>query len=139
MEPRLTDLGLLGLVLLAGGCCPKPPACSPCPERILDEFARPDGATPEQALEEFLQAIDAGDCEALLRCAPPDVRARHPLERLQNGCIHQLESLRRIAVSLRKAREGLVVLGRNRAALPYAEHRKLTLIKRDERWYVEDL
>ena len=124
---------------MAGGCCPRPGACPPCPEEVSGESVRPIGATPEQALEEFLKAIDAGDCPALLRCAPPDVLARHPQERLLGGCIQQLESLRRIARLLHKAREGLVILGKDRAALPYTEHRKLLLVKRDQRWYVEDL
>ena len=98
-----------------------------------------DGSSPESALDEFLKAVESGDCEALTRCAPPDVRSRLPSKRLEKGCVEQIESLRQTAGLIRQARKGLVKTSPERAELPYSEHRKLVLVKRGQRWYVNDL
>jgi hypothetical protein len=102
-------------------------------------FLPVDGSTPESALDEFLTAVESGDCEALARCAPPDVRSRLPSKRLAKGCVEQLESLRQTTELIRQARKGLVITAPQRAELPYSEHRKLVLVKRGQRWYVNDL
>lgn len=97
------------------------------------------GLTPRLALEAFLAAVEAGDCEGLARSAPPDVRARHPLGRLKGGCVQQLASLKETAGRLRAAIDDLVQVGPDRAELPYGTGRKLVLVRHERRWYLQDL
>ncbi len=99
----------------------------------------PVGATAQEAMDGFLEAIAAGDCQALVRWAPPQVRSRHPLTRLESGCAQQLEVLRETAARIQRNRAGLVQVAPDRAELAYSEHRKLVLVLHEARWYIEDL
>jgi hypothetical protein len=96
-------------------------------------------SSPERALQTFLKAIDDGDCLALARCAPPQVRAEHPVARLARGCSEQLPVLRETAAAIREAGGRPIRVERDRAQLPYGEQRRVVLVRREGRWYVQDL
>ncbi len=96
-------------------------------------------STPARVLRTFLEAIDAGDCMALASCAPPRVRAEHPVARLSRGCSEQLPVLRETAAAIRDAGGRPIRLAADRAQLPYGEHRRVVLVRRGGRWYVQDL
>ncbi len=96
-------------------------------------------SSPERALMTFLKAIDDGDCMALARCAPPQVRAEHPVARLARGCSEQLPVLRETAAAIRDAGGRPIQVEADRAQLPYGERRRVVLVRREGRWYVQDL
>ena len=99
----------------------------------------PAGFSPESAVEKFLQAIEARDCQALLACASPRVLVRHSQERLAMGCRAQMETIAKAAARLRRAEGKLVRVSEDRAEMVYHQHRKLVVVKYQDRWYVEDL
>lgn len=96
-------------------------------------------STPARVLRTFLEAIDDGDCMALASCAPPRVRAEHPVARLAQGCSEQLPVLRETAAAIRDAGGRPIRLEADRAQLPYGEHRRVVLVRQGGRWYVQDL
>lgn len=99
----------------------------------------PLGFTPETALERFLRAAEAGDCEALVDCAPPQIRARHERQRLLEGCREQLATVRRTAARIRAGGGRLTRVAPDRYELVYDQHRKLVVVEYHGRWYVQDL
>jgi hypothetical protein len=102
----------------------------------------PTGATPADAVQRFLLAIESGDCEALLDCAPPSARARHTRSQLLRGCRKQIDSLQKTSAQIRASGSRPVKTSDSRAELTFrgaATGRKLVVVKYQGRWYLEDL
>lgn len=99
----------------------------------------PLGFSPQSALERFLRAAEAGDCEALVASAPPQARTRHEHDALLAGCREQVESLQRTAARIRASKGRLVQVAPDRYELVYHQQRKLVVVEYNGRWYVQDL
>jgi hypothetical protein len=97
------------------------------------------GFSPESAVEQLLQAIEAGDCQAVIACAPPGVRGNHAAEKLLSGCRDKLDHLKETAARIRKSGAKPHPVSEDRAELTYHHSRKLVVIRYKSRWYVEDL
>jgi hypothetical protein len=103
----------------------------------------PTSATPEDAVQRFLLAVESRDCEALLDSAPPSVRARHSRKQLVSGCREQMDVLQDTAAQIRAAGAKPVRVSKDRAEITYlgtaASSRKLIVVEYDGHWYIEDL
>jgi hypothetical protein len=132
----------LVLMLLAAACCPAPVVIKPGPEeiaRVCAERVPPPDPGPAAVVEQFLRAIDQKDCTALVAAAPPEVRSQRSSEKLVAGCQQRLAELGKLAAEIRASAAAPRKVSDNRAELPYGEHQTLVLVRRAERWYVEDL
>jgi hypothetical protein len=99
----------------------------------------PTNATPEGAVDRFLLAIEAKNCEALVQCAPPAARARLARNQLLTGCRDQIGTLQETAAQIRAAGIKPVKVSDKRAEITYMGTHKLIVIEYDGRWYIEDL
>ena len=99
----------------------------------------PTNATPEDAVQRFLLAIEAKNCEALLQCAPPSTRARLARNQLLSGCREQMDTLQETAAQIRSAGARPGKVSEKRAEITYLGTHKLIVVEYDERWYIEDL
>lgn len=99
----------------------------------------PTNATPEGAVNQFLLAIEAKNCEALMRCAPPATRARLARNQLLSGCREQIGTLQETAAQIRAAGMKPVKVSGQRAEITYMGTHKLIVIEYEGRWYIEDL
>jgi len=99
----------------------------------------PTNATPEGAVNQFLLAIEARNCEALIRCAPPAARARLARNQLLSGCREQIGTLQETAAQIRAAGIKPVKVSDQRAEITYMGTHKLRVIEYEGRWYIEDL
>jgi len=99
----------------------------------------PTNATPEGAVNRFLLAIEAKNCEALVECAPPPTRARLSRKQLLAGCHEQISTLQETAAEIRSAGVQPVQVSDTRAEITYLGTHKLIVIQYDGRWYIEDL
>jgi hypothetical protein len=99
----------------------------------------PTSATPEGAVNRFLLAIEAKNCEALLQCAPPAARARLARNQLLSGCRDQIGTLQETAAQIRAAGIKPVKVSERRAEITYLGTHKLIVVEYDGRWYIEDL
>ena len=99
----------------------------------------PTNATPEGAVDRFLLAIEAKNCEALVQCAPPEARARLARNQLLSGCRDQIGSLQETAAQIRAAGIKPVKVSDRRAEITYMGTHKLIVVEYDGRWYIEDL
>jgi hypothetical protein len=99
----------------------------------------PISATPEDAVQRFLLAVESKDCQALLECAPPPARARHTRKQLLAGCREQIKALQETAARIRASGARPVKTSKHRAEITYLGTHKLLMIEYEGRWYVEDL
>jgi hypothetical protein len=99
----------------------------------------PTNATPEGAVNRFLLAIEAKNCEALLQCAPPATRARLARKQLLSGCRDQIGTLQETAAQIRAAGINPVKVSDKRAEITYMGTHKLIVIQYEGRWFIEDL
>lgn len=99
----------------------------------------PTNRTPEGAVDRFLLAIEAKNCEALVQCAPPATRARLANNQLLAGCRDQIGTLQETAAQIRAAGVKPVKVSDKRAEITYMGTHKLIVIEYDGRWYIEDL
>jgi len=97
------------------------------------------GFCPESALEYFLRAVEAGDCRAMLASAPPDISKLYSNKTLLQGCQEQLKAIKEAVAAIRNVGSELVIISETRAELTYKPGRKLVLVKKTNRWYIEDL
>lgn len=101
--------------------------------------APPTSATPEDAVQRFLLAVESKDCQALLECAPPSARSRHTLKQLLDGCREQIGALQETAAQIRASGAQPVKTSKNRAEITYLGKHRLIMVECEGRWYVEDL
>jgi len=99
----------------------------------------PNNVTPEGAVNQFLLAIEAKNCEALMRCAPPAARARLARNQLLSGCREQIGTLQETAAQIRAAGIKPVKVSGQRAEITFMGTHKLVVIEYEGRWYIEDL
>ncbi|MBW1871933.1 MAG: hypothetical protein JRJ19_07700 [Deltaproteobacteria bacterium] len=97
------------------------------------------GFCPESALEYFLRAVEDGDCRAILTSAPPNIFKLYSNKNLLQGCYDQLKAIKETVATIRKVGSKLVIISDVRAELTYKPGRKLILVKKANRWYIEDL
>jgi len=97
------------------------------------------GGTPRDALEEFLAAIESGDCAALVACAPPSALQRHTQQTLSEGCLRRMAGLRSMAGELRQAMEHLVQTSDDSATISYGSGGTVRLVRIGGRWFIDDL
>ena len=90
-------------------------------------------------MNQFLLAIEAKNCEALLRCSPPATRARLDRNQLLSGCREQIDTLQETAAQIRAAGTKPVKVSGQRAEITYLGTHKLVVIESEGRWYIEDL
>ncbi len=102
----------------------------------------PTGATPADAVQRFLLAVESRNCEALLECAPPPTRDRHTRDQLLRGCRERIDSLQETAAQIRASGSRPVKTSEHRAEMTFrgaATGRKLIVVEYQGRWYLEDL
>jgi hypothetical protein len=97
------------------------------------------GFSPSSVVSRFVQAIEAGDCQALLACAPPETLGSHQRDKLLQGCRDKLEHLRQIAAQIKQSGGDPQLVSPDRAELTYHQNKKLIVTKHNSRWYIEDL
>lgn len=95
--------------------------------------------TAEQALVQFANAIQRGDCAAIKDFAPPEIRARYSSGKIEKACVQFLESLKITAKVIKENLKNIVYLTENKAQLPYGKNSKVILEKKGGRWFIEDL
>jgi hypothetical protein len=97
------------------------------------------GFSAQAAVKQFVRAIEAKDCQAVLACAPPKTLANHQRDKLLRGCRDKMEHLLQIAARIRSCGAQPQQVSPTRAELTYHQNKKLIVIKHESRWYIEDL
>lgn len=95
-------------------------------------------ATPKDALESFIRAVERSRWDVLYELMPEADRAGIDVETLGKNLEAQIEELTRIVSLLKTSRELPIEVVGDRATMPYGESFTVRFVREDGRWKIED-